>query len=90
MLKTDDPTDPMGRVEHAFNLGLESEESERKLRDAMRIGLIQQQPIDQVLDKAIELDIINQEEAEKIRASHEATANAIRVDEFTKEGWKPL
>ena len=87
---TKNPKDPMGRLEHALDLSLQAEEPERKLRDAMRIGLIQQQSIDSLLEKALELDIVNQEEAEKIKAAYIATQNAIRVDEFTKEGWKPL
>ena len=87
---TSDPADRMGRIEHALEQVLQAEEPERKLRDAMRIGLIQQQPIESLLAKAIELDILDEAEADKIKASHQATQNAIRVDEFSKEGWKPV
>jgi acyl-CoA dehydrogenase len=87
---TDNPDDPMGRLEHALKLSLLAEEPERKIRDAMRIGLIKQQPIESLLEKAMELDLIDQNEADRVKASYEATANAIRVDEFTKEGWKPV
>lgn len=85
---TDKADDPMGRLEHALKLVLEAEDAERKIRDAIRIGLIHQQPIDSLLKKALELDIIDQNEADRVKAAHEATSNAIKVDEFTKEGWK--
>ena len=85
---TDKPEDSMGRLEHALTLSIAAEDAERKLRDALRIGLLNQQPIEPLLEKAQELDIINQDEAEKILQSHLATQNAIRVDEFSKEGWK--
>jgi len=87
---TSDPADPMGRIENALELALAAEEPERKLRDAMHIGLIQQQPIESLLAKAIELEILEPADADKVRASHQATQNAIRVDEFSKEGWKPV
>jgi len=54
----------------------------------MRIGLIQQQPVEPLLQKAIELDILDKKEAELVKLAYEATLNAVRVDEFTKEGWK--
>ncbi len=85
---TDNPDDGMGRLEHALKLSIAAEDAERKLRDAMHIGLLNQQPIESLLEKAQELDIINKQEAEQIMQSHLATQNAIRVDEFSKEGWK--
>ncbi|MDH5473864.1 MAG: DUF1974 domain-containing protein, partial [Gammaproteobacteria bacterium] len=87
---TDDENDPMGRIEHALRLMLDTEEPERKLRDAMRIGLIQQQPIESLIKKAIELEILSKDEAERIKSAYLATQNAIRVDEFSKTGWKPV
>jgi acyl-CoA dehydrogenase len=87
---TDNPEDGMGRLEHALKLSLEAEDSERKIRDAIKIGLIHQQPIESLLEKAIELEILNQEEAAQVKAAHDATSNAISVDEFTKEGWKQV
>ncbi|MCW9014827.1 MAG: acyl-CoA dehydrogenase [Gammaproteobacteria bacterium] len=85
---TDDPQDGMGRIEHALKLSLAAENSERKIRDAMRIGLIKQQPVESLLKKAMDLEIIDKDEADKIKAAYDATLNATRVDEFTKEGWK--
>jgi len=87
---TDKADDPMGRLEHALKLSLDAEAPERKIRDAIRIGLIKHQPIKSLLEKAIELDLIDQEESDRVLAAYKATANAIKVDEFTKEGWKPV
>ena len=85
---TENKDDSMGRLEYALNKVLEAEDAERKLRDAMHIGLIQQQPVEPLLKKAIELEILDKKEAERVRVAYEATLNAVRVDEFTKEGWK--
>ena len=85
---TDNPNDGMGRLEHALKLSIAAEDAERKLRDAMRIGLLNQQAIEPLLEKAQELNIVNAVEAEQILQAHLATQNAIRVDEFSKEGWK--
>jgi len=85
---TENPDDGMGRLEYALKLSLAAEDSERKIRDAMKIGLIHQQPIESLLEKAIELEILNKEEADKVKAAYDATQNAISVDEFSKEGWK--
>ena len=85
---TDDPEDGMGRLEYALKLSLAAEDSERKIRDAMKIGLIHQQPIESLLEKAVELEILDNKEAEEVKAAYDATSNAISVDEFSKEGWK--
>jgi acyl-CoA dehydrogenase len=87
---TEDKDDAMGRLEYAFKHVLAAEDPERKIRDAMHIGLIKQQPIDTLLKQAIELEILNKKEAELVKSAYEATANAIKVDEFSKEGWKPV
>ena len=85
---TDDADDAMGRLENALNKVLDAEDAERKLRDAMRIGLITSPDFDSAVAEAIKQSIIDQSEADKIIASHEATLNAISVDEFSHKGWK--
>ncbi len=86
---TDDASDPMGRLEYALQKVLAAEKAERKLRDAMRIGLVSNvRDFDQVIADAIRQKIIDQDEADKISAAHDATLNAISVDEFSHTGWK--
>lgn len=85
---TEDADDGMGRLENALNKVLEAEDAERKLRDAIRIGLITSPDFESAIAEAIKQSIIDQSEADKIIASQEATLNAISVDEFSHKGWK--
>ncbi len=85
---TDDPEDGMGRLEHALNTVLASESTERKLRDAIRIGLINTNDYESSVNEAIKQGIINDEEAEIILTAYKATLNATRVDEFSHKGWE--
>lgn len=86
---TDDADDAHGRLEHALKKVLDAEDAERKLRDAIRIGLITSPDYHEAVSEAISQSIINQAEADKILAAHKATENAISVDEFSHTGWKP-
>lgn len=86
---TDEPDDAVGRLEHALKLVLGAEDAERKLRDAIRIGLISAQDYASAVADAMSQSIIDQAEADLILAAHEATLNAISVDEFSPKGWKP-
>ncbi len=86
---TDEADDAVGRLEHALILVLSAEDAERKLRDAIRIGLVTPQDYHSAVADAISQNIIDQSEADKIIAAHEATLNAISVDEFSPKGWKP-
>ena len=83
-----------GRGKVFLRLVLAAEEPERKVRDAMKIGLISKFPIAATLAKAVEINIVSREEADRIQAAHDATRNAIRVDEFkfdkTNASWTPL
>lgn len=85
---TDDADDGMGRLENALNKAIDAEDAERKLRDAIHIGLITSPDFETAISEAIKQSIIDQTEADKITASHEATLNAISVDEFSHKGWK--
>ncbi len=85
---TDDPDDAMGRLEHALNATLNAEDAERKLRDAIRIGLITSLDYKTAIADAISQKIINEAEAEKILDAHNATLNAVSVDEFSPKGWE--
>jgi len=85
---TEDPDDAMGRLEYALKTVLDAEDAERKLRDAIRIGLVTSQNYTLAVADAISQKIIDQSEADKILAAHNATLNATSVDEFSLKGWK--
>jgi len=74
--------DRTGRIELAFEKVINAADAERKLKDAMHVGVITKQPIEPLLKQAIELNIINDQEAELVQQAHEATRAAIMVDEF--------
>ncbi len=86
---TEEADDPMGRLEYALKKVLDAEDAERKLRDAIRIGLITSKDYTSAVADAISQNIIDQSEADKILIAHEATHNAVSVDEFSPKGWKP-
>ncbi len=74
--------DRTGRIELAFEKVLNAADAERKLKDAMHVGVIKKQPIEPLLEQAKELNIVNEQEAELVKQAHEATRAAIMVDEF--------
>lgn len=78
--KMDDRT---GRIEVAFEKVLKATDAERKLKDAMHIGVLKKQPIEPLLEQALRLSIINNNEVILMKDAYEATRNAIMVDEFS-------
>lgn len=78
-----DASDRTGRIENAFIKVLAAADAERKLKDAMQVGVLNKQTIEELLEKAQELKILNNEEASKVQAAYTATRNAIMVDEFS-------
>lgn len=85
---TEDDKDGMGRLEYALKKVLQAEDAERKLKDAIRIGLINTRDYVSAVEEAIKQNIIDQAEADKILTAHHATLNATRVDEFSHKGWE--
>ncbi len=85
---TEDEKDPMGRIEYALKKVLKAEDCERKLRDAIRIGLINSLDYESAIAEAVKQKIIAETEADKIITAYRATLNATRVDEFSYKGWE--
>ena len=87
--KADDRT---GRIEVAFDKTLKASDAERKLKDAMHVGVLMKQPIDSLMKQAASLNILDDNEIKLIEDAYEATRNAIMVDEFSfdkeKNIWK--
>ncbi|MDH5392253.1 MAG: acyl-CoA dehydrogenase [Gammaproteobacteria bacterium] len=75
--------DRTGRIELAFEKVLKAADAERKLKDAMHVGVIKQQPIEPLLKQALSLSILTDDEARLIEEAHLATHDAIMVDEFS-------
>ena len=80
-----DKTDPLGRLEHAFRLAQEAHDAERKIRDAVKAGLLRKASPTEMVTTALEAGVITQEEAALMHAAEEARNDAIQVDSFTTE-----
>lgn len=79
------PDDPMGRVEHALVAAVAVESVKRRVRRALRAGLIEAGTSDEQIAQALERAIIDEGEASRLRASEAAGYDAITVDEFPPE-----
>ena len=75
--------DRTGRIEEAFDKVLKAADAERKLKDAMHVGVLNKQPVEPLLKQAISLNILTDQEADLVLDAHNATRNAIMVDEFS-------
>ena len=82
---SEDPNDPLGRLENALKLHHAAEGVERTLRDAVKAGSLPKAAPAQIVAKAVDLGLITQEDAALVRAAEEARTEAIQVDSFTLE-----
>ena len=77
-----DPKDVLGRMEDALLKVTAAEEIETKFLKAIRRGKIERRLDRDAIADAVELGILNHNEAEIMRAADEATDYVIAVDEF--------
>ena len=83
-----DPTEPLGRLERAFELSCAAEAVTRKVREAIRARKLSRDKPEQLVARALELGIISSEEAQLLQVAEEARNDAIQVDQFTLEEFK--
>ena len=81
----DDRTQHIARLEHAFQVISRSENSERKIRDAIRKKQLPKAKVRFVIDEALSKGIISQTEYDELKESAELRLDAIQVDSFTQE-----
>lgn len=79
------PEDATGRIETAFKAVLLAAPVEAKIRAAQKQGLLQKEALDQVVQQALELNIITRTETELISNAERARLAAISVDDFPAE-----
>ncbi len=79
--KTIDPKDPIGCIQHAFHAVTAAKEAERKLKKA-RIRPPELGRPTNWLEDAVAQGLITKEEAKLVEVSHQATREAIMVDDF--------
>ncbi len=76
-----------GRISHALDLVLKSEDLQRKLREAFKKNRISSRDSNAYLE-AKEKNIISEAEYNILVETETAIQNAIKVDEFSFSGWK--
>jgi len=87
---SDDPTDALGRLEHALQLHHAALPVERKIKDAIKAGRLQKKKPAQLVDDAAAAGVISETEADKIRQAEAAREDAVQVDSFTLEEYKKI
>ncbi len=84
---SEDKNNSTGRIMHALDLVLKSDELQKKLRDAFKDGRISSRERD-AYGEAKDKDIITDNEYKLLIETDEAVQNAIKVDEFSFNGWQ--
>jgi acyl-CoA dehydrogenase len=79
---SDDPEDPLGRIENAFNKAIAAADAEAKIRKAIKTGKVQSRDEKGAIDEAFKSGIITKGEAEKMHEAYQAMLKAIEVDAF--------
>jgi acyl-CoA dehydrogenase len=79
--------DPVGRVEHALATAVAVEALMRRVRRALRSGLIEADTPNEEIDEALARAVIDEDEASRLRAADRARYDAITVDEFPPEAF---
>jgi acyl-CoA dehydrogenase len=87
VFNSDDKNNSTGRIMHALDLVLKSDELQKKLRDAFKQGRISSRERDAYAE-ARDKNIITDDEYKLLSEADEAIQNAIKVDEFSFSGWE--
>ena len=82
---SDDPADPLGRLEHALRLVHAAEPVERKLKDAVKARQLPRLRGEKLVQMAVEKGIVTRDEGEALSRADAARLDAIQVDSFTLE-----
>ncbi len=78
--------DAIGRVENAFSKVLEAAPAERKLHNLLKTEeLGEAENLEQTLQQALELKLLNSEESRQILQARAARWDAIQVDDYSPE-----
>ena len=79
------PDEPgLGSIDAALASARASLAVEKKIRAAVRKGVLDRAPGDMLADRAVEAGVITKEERETIRAADEIRDEVIRVDAFER------
>ena len=82
---SDDPADPAGRIEYAFQQAILGEDAEKKLKKLFKQGKLKSRTYTERISEAMQNKLITRKEGEQLHTSWLAMRDAIRVDSFTDE-----
>lgn len=82
---SDDPEEPLTRLDNAFKMVKKAETIERKIRKAVKDKTLPKKRASFLLDEALQKNVITQEEFDTIKKAEEMRNDAIQVDSFTQE-----
>lgn len=77
-----DRNQQLARLEHAFQVSLQAEAAERKVKKAIRDGVLPKKKLHQLLDEARSKNVILESELKLIQESDAIRFDAIMVDDF--------
>ncbi|MEK2688487.1 acyl-CoA dehydrogenase [Bdellovibrio sp. GT3] len=75
----------IGRLDYAFTVSLRAEAAEKKIKKAIRDGVLPKKKANMLIDDALAKNVINAEEAGLMKEADAVRYDAILVDEFTEE-----
>ena len=78
----------LGKLEHAFRLSRDAYHVGQTIKDAVRDGRLPKRRPHQLLDKALEQDVITQDEYELVYEADAARERYIQVDEFELDAYR--
>lgn len=85
------PDEPgLGRLEAALGRAVEALAVESKIRDAVRSGLLDRAPGDQLLENALAAGIITASDRQAVLAADEIRAEVIKVDAFDPQTFESI
>jgi acyl-CoA dehydrogenase len=79
------PTEPLARLQDAFQLAFRADDVARKIKAAMKNGRLPRGKVEAVIDQALVEGVLTPEEAEVITRADQVRREVCQVDAFTRE-----
>ena len=83
-----DSQQALGRLENAYKLVRETETERKLVKQAIREKKLPKRPIRDLIDDALDKNVITSQQAEKLRKAEECRLDAIQVDSYSLEEYK--
>ncbi len=83
-----DKNEAVGRLEHAFSFTIRAEAAEKKIKKAIREGVLPKKKVHLLLEDALAKGVITADELKLVKESDAVRYDAILVDDFTEEEYR--